>query len=75
MTAAAAQRPPAPVIWSFRVEYSERRSPQFPWGPWRHYTTITGEYNTARTRANNVANFLLARSKNLRARIIENRIR
>jgi hypothetical protein len=71
---ARTQRPPAPEVWSFRVEYSERRGPQFQWGPWHVYTTITGEYNKAKKRANNVADFIEGRSKNVRARIIETRI-
>jgi hypothetical protein len=68
-------RPPAPAVWSFRVEYRTRRSPQFSWGPWRHYTTIRGQYNTARRQADNVADFLEGRSKNIQARILERRIR
>jgi hypothetical protein len=68
-------RPPAPEVWSFRVEYRERRGPQFPWGKWHKHTTITGEYNTAKTRANNVAEFLTSLSKNVQVRIIETRLR
>jgi hypothetical protein len=69
------QRPPAPEVWSFRVEYRERRGPQFSWGKWHEYTTITGEYKTAKMRANNVADFIAGRSKNAQARIIETRLR
>jgi hypothetical protein len=69
------QRPPAPEVWSFRVEYRTRRGAQFPWGPWRQYTTITGDYATAKKRANNVADSIEARSKNHQTRIIEKRIR
>jgi hypothetical protein len=68
-------RPPAPELWSFRVEYRSRRSPQFPWGSWRHYATVWGDYNIAKQRATNLANFIEGRSKNLQARILERRIR
>jgi hypothetical protein len=68
-------RPPAPEVWSFRVEYRTRRGPQFRWGRWRKWTTITGDYNTGKMRAKNVADFIEELSRNHQARIIERRIR
>src|SRR5579872_3094693 len=68
-------RPPAPAVWSFRVEYRTRRGPQFPWGKWHKWVTLKGDYATMKERANNVANFIESRTKNAQARVIEKRIR
>jgi hypothetical protein len=74
-SAARADHPPAPEVWSMCVEYRTRRGPQYPWGAWRHYVTITGDYDTALAQANDAADDIEGLSKNYQARIIKSRIR
>ena len=69
------KRPQAPEVWAFRVEYRERRSPQFPWGDWHHAGTFRGDYNTAASRANKLADLYVDLSKNVQTQILQTRIR
>jgi hypothetical protein len=72
---AAQSRPPAPEVWRFTVQYRGRKGPQFQWGPWRDYSTITGSYNEKRPLADHVADAIQAISKNYQSRVLEKRIR
>jgi hypothetical protein len=70
-----ADHPPAPEEWRISVEVRSRRGPQFQWGPWRPDITYTGDYNTARRKAMDRADWLEGGSKNVKTRIREKRLR
>jgi hypothetical protein len=70
-----ADRPRAPEVWVMTVKERSRRSPQFPWGPWRVVKTFQGTYEEALRKANEEADKIDRKGKNYQSAIDKKRIR